>query len=392
MYLVQSADFYDSIKEKERTEELKTTQVQTLLLLGACNEQLGQIEEAEKNYESAKRLLGLLGRKVSIEGLDFTGLEIYRKILDIEKEKETTGSRILIDVNATGKDKVIEVENPNGRKKGKFPWLVVVAGVVVTGALVYFLVIKKSGKYSLKVNMGEGVAGTPEGGTHRYKKGDVVDYSYNLQSGYKNLVVKLDGNPVSPSGSIEITGRHNLDVSADKIGQITGVTVKFTLRFAATNLMCQNLVWVDNNLKINKILEFRVQPSDNWDEAVKIYWSFEVNSGSNTINILQEVGPYYDIFYRGCCWIWATYYELEVVNYTYTGGADPGRPTLSEDSFSLKVAPWVNNTYDEWYRIKTKEISINLPSGTGTVSKQKKPTSTQIPKTNFTLEKEPGKQ
>ena len=387
-YLVRLLDFYDSMKKKDRTEKVKVRHGQTSLLMGACNEQLGEIEEAKKNYELAKRLLG---RNLSIEGLDFTDLAIYRKILEIEKEKGTTAPGMLIDVNVKDEGNVIEVEEyPRGRKKKKFPWLLVVAGVVVTGALVYFLAIKNSGKYNLKVNMGEGVVGTPEGGTHRFKKDEVVNYNYSVQSGYKNLVVKLDGNPVPANGSITMDDKHTLDVSADKIGQITGVTVKLSLRFAATNLKCRHRVWVDNILKMDEILEFRARPSDDWDDAVKIYWTFQVNGGTNRIHIQHEAGPYYGSFYRGSKWIWSTYYELEVVDYTYSEGTDPGKPTLSEDWFYLRVAPWEDNPNDEWYKIKTKEIAINLPSGTA--SKQEKPTSEMIPKTSYNSGKKLGEQ
>jgi len=143
---------------------------------------------------------------------------------------------------------------------------------------------------------------------------------------------------------------------------------------------------VDGNMNVDEVFDFKVRSSDDWDDALKIYWSFEVNRGTDPIRIQQEAGPYYGSFYLRSPWIWATYYEVEVIDYTYVGGADPGRPTLSESWFYLKVAPWEGNPNDEWYRIKTKEITINPPSAEAFKSKRK--ASKNIPKTCFTSKKE----
>lgn len=115
---------------------------------------------------------------------------------------------------------VIEDEgNPGGTKKKKFPWLLVVGGIVVVGVVLYFLVIKKP-KYDLTVNVGEGAAGNPSTGTYTYKKGETVSYSYSLQSGYVDLEVKVDGQSVSASGTINMDKDKTLTVSTTKVATV----------------------------------------------------------------------------------------------------------------------------------------------------------------------------
>jgi hypothetical protein len=64
--------------------------------------------------------------------------------------------------------------------------------------------------YTLNVTKGEGVEGTPDSGSFTYKVGETVDYSYSLHSGYIDLVVTLDGNPVESSGTITMDRSHEL--------------------------------------------------------------------------------------------------------------------------------------------------------------------------------------
>jgi hypothetical protein len=360
---------------EKKSEEIKSRYGQALLLLGACQENLKQVERAEENYSSAKQILG---KDFFIKKINLKHLAIYRKFLERKEDTRQAGPVII----SSGKKRVM-IEKVGKKRKGKkFPWLLVAGGVVVAGVVVYFLI--KSNKYKLKVDIGEGIIGTPENGTHKYKKDEIVNYNYNLQRGYRDLVVTLDGNPVPASGSIEMNGNHSLSVSATKIGQVNSVVLKFRVRFAATNLRVRHRIWVDSNMKVDQVFDFKVRSSDDWDDALKIYWSFEVNRGTGPIHIQQEAGPYYGDFYPRNSWIWPTYYEVEVVDYTYVGGADPGRPTLSESWFYLKVAPWETNPYGEWYRIKTKEITINPSSGTAFQETRK--ASKDIPKSSFNIE------
>jgi len=125
---------------------------------------------------------------------------------------------------------VIEDEGYPGKKKKKFPWLLVVGGVVVVGVVLYFLVIKKP-KYDLTVNVGEGINGTPPSGTSSHKKGTSVSYNYSLKSGYTDLLVKLDGSPVSASGSIKMEKNSTLTATCTEQGSL-----RFTSTPASANI------------------------------------------------------------------------------------------------------------------------------------------------------------
>ena len=108
------------------------------------------------------------------------------------------------------------------KKKKKFPVFFVVAGVAVAAAAVYFLTKKKkeTNRYTLTVTKGEGVDGTP-GATATYEEGALVSYNYTLQSGYKDLVVTLDGQEVATSGVITMDMNHTLNASATRLNQYT---------------------------------------------------------------------------------------------------------------------------------------------------------------------------
>ena len=71
-----------------------------------------------------------------------------------------------------------------------------------------------SNQFVLTVDRGNGVSGTPASGNYTYSTGDKVNYSYSPESGYANLVVRLDGSTVSSSGTITMNSSHNLTASA----------------------------------------------------------------------------------------------------------------------------------------------------------------------------------
>jgi DNA-binding beta-propeller fold protein YncE len=111
------------------------------------------------------------------------------------------------------------VEKPAGKKKRKFPWLLVVGGAVLVGVIVYFL-LKKKPSYTLAVTRDDGVDGSPDSGSYTYKKNTLVDYHYTLQSGYADLVVLLDGKVAPASGQIKMDTNHTLMVSTLKMAAI----------------------------------------------------------------------------------------------------------------------------------------------------------------------------
>jgi len=99
-------------------------------------------------------------------------------------------------------------------KKKKFPVFLVLGGVVVVGVLLYLLL--KKPKYTLTVSKGTGISGSPENGSTAYTKGSMVTYSYSLPGDYKNLVVRLDGQTISSSGTIALNADHELKVTSEQ--------------------------------------------------------------------------------------------------------------------------------------------------------------------------------
>ncbi|MDE3246943.1 MAG: hypothetical protein KGN80_12720, partial [Acidobacteriota bacterium] len=70
--------------------------------------------------------------------------------------------------------------------------------------------------FTLTVNLGTGVAGTPASGGS-FTEGTVVPYSYSAQAGFNNLSVLLDGNPVPAAGSVTMNMAHGLAATAQAI-------------------------------------------------------------------------------------------------------------------------------------------------------------------------------
>jgi tetratricopeptide (TPR) repeat protein len=170
------------------------------LLLGAIYEKEGNTGSAEENYRKARRY----GIK-SIEGIDFERLSINKKIM-----REGIIPKL------------------GEKKKKKFPVLIVAGVVVVAVVVALILSKKKKEEYTLTVTRGEGINGTPTSGTTIYEKGSTVDYNYIVQSGYKDLVVTLDGTAVATSGTITMNRNHTLNASATPLEQYTLTVTKGT--------------------------------------------------------------------------------------------------------------------------------------------------------------------
>jgi hypothetical protein len=82
--------------------------------------------------------------------------------------------------------------------------------------------------YTLTVTRGEGVDGTPTSGMTTCEEGIAVTYNYSLQSVYKNLVVTLDGEAVSASGTITMNRNHTLNSSETPLEKYTLTVTKGT--------------------------------------------------------------------------------------------------------------------------------------------------------------------
>ncbi len=181
-------------KELERRELLG----HCFLLLGAIYEKEEKKQLAEENYTKARDMYEIR----TVEGVKLQELPLYRRV--ILGESPNTGGLI----EKSGKAKV--------RKKRKFPWLLVLGGVAVTAVVVILLISKKkkTKEYTLTVNRGEGVEGSPSSGAYTYAEDSRVDYNYSPSAGYGSLKVQLDGADVSLTGSFVVSGDHTLTAAA----------------------------------------------------------------------------------------------------------------------------------------------------------------------------------
>jgi parallel beta-helix repeat protein len=116
--------------------------------------------------------------------------------------------------------KALYLENTMKRRLLSFPEItasIIVIALMVSGCKVSKnkTEIPAGTSYTLSVQLSQGVSGTPDIGSYSYNEGKVVSYQYRVQSGYANLTVKLDGQPVPAGGTITMNSNHSLNVSAE---------------------------------------------------------------------------------------------------------------------------------------------------------------------------------
>lgn len=132
-----------------------------------------------------------------------------------EQAKLEEGIKQIEQPPTVAKTQEIADDGTGIKKRKKFPWLLL--GLVVgAGIILAALLTKKNSEqnYSLTVSKGDGVSGTPENGVVNYNSGETISYSYSLQNGYNDLIVKLDGAVVAASGTVMMNANHTLAVSA----------------------------------------------------------------------------------------------------------------------------------------------------------------------------------
>jgi len=177
------------------------------LLMGAIYEKEAKPLLAEENYKKAKNTYGI----TLVDTVDLESLPIYRKVIKGEG---------LIEVNGTSGT---IVKTGTRVKKKKFPWLIVAGAVVVLSIAAYLIFKKKKKRYTLTIERGAGVSGSPANGSVTYSSGALVDYSYTADTGFGNLQVTLDGNAVAASGTVTMDGNHTLRAAVDSLGFETNV-------------------------------------------------------------------------------------------------------------------------------------------------------------------------
>lgn len=239
---------------------------------------------------------------------------------------------------------VIEDEGYPGHKKKKFPWLLVVGGLVVVGVVLYFLVFKTK-KYDLTVTVGEGVTGNPATGTSTHKKGDTVSYNYSLQSGYADLIVKVDGLDVAASGTITMDKNKALTATATEVatlivnsnptgaqiildGTNSGETTNHTFTFTTGGnhtVMLRKVgyiqystsknVAVGDTETINRTLTKGLREYFNTDATSSILWKWNPYSSGNW----SVTGGKYQAYAAVSRWNYSVYnYNWASTKYTVT--------------------------------------------------------------------------
>jgi formylglycine-generating enzyme required for sulfatase activity len=270
-------------------------------------------------------------------------------------------------------------------KKKKFPWLLVVGGAVVVGVILYLVLNKKTKKYELTVNLGEGVQGTPSIGTYIYKKGEVVNYNYSAASGYSDINVLLDGSPVSTDGTITMDSNHTLTAAATELGSIkvnstpTGASIWLddSNTGKKTNTVLQNVFPGSHKLTLKKSgywdeeVEVTVEPgkqnqvSENLVKGVE--WikipAGEFKMGDNFKEGYPDERPvhavYLDEFYISKYEITFTHYDKFCEK--------TGRTTPNDEGWGREKRPVINVTWDDakafcdWLSQKTGK-NIHLPT------------------------------
>lgn len=259
-------------KIPKRTDEMERKYGETLALLGACREVLSQDKKiVTDTYTRAKSALG----SHQLTDPDLSSLDLYRKTFNIKTPVDQ--SKVIQKVGQPLKQKkfpwlavgAIVIAGAAAffllSKKPKRTLTVTVSegvdGTPISGTSTYrngavvnysytlksgynALTVKLDGQdvaasgtitmdgnhtltasasktYTLAVTKGTGVDGTPDSGTPQYNDGTTVNYSYTLQSGYKDLVVKLDGLEVPASGSFVMNQNHTLTATSGKTYTLT---------------------------------------------------------------------------------------------------------------------------------------------------------------------------
>jgi len=151
-------------------------------------------------------------------------------------------------------------------------------------------------------------------------------------------------------------------------GEITDVTVEFTVTFGASNIRCGHTIQVDGETYIDEEFNFDVPSSDEWDDAKKIIRTFSITKDLGDFTIRHEASQDWSRISPGTAWVWATGYELSIVDYSHTH-KDPGSPSLSEDEFDIRALPGEDDPNDTWYRIQNKVITIFGPAESTQIKK-----------------------
>jgi len=291
------------------------------LLLGAIYEKEDKEVLAEENYHKAKEDFGMM----LVSGVDLNSLPLYRKIVkgEVQVPQGT-------------------IEKEGNKKKKKFPWLLAAAGAVAVGIVLYLL-LRKSKSKNLKVELDNGVQGTPTEGNYKYKKGEVISYSYETLPGFDQLHVYLDNQQVEPSGQITMDDDHKITVGAtantvtiitdkDLVEVPEGDTASFNIKLSAQPQSDVNvtIAHIDGDTDFEVIPESRTFTSSDWNTFKSVnLTAAEDQDALNGEAVFQISAP--DIQSKNIT-------AREIDNDTLRFLTDPNNLTIAEGkSASIKV-------------------------------------------------------
>jgi hypothetical protein len=272
--------------------------------------------------------------------------------------------------------------------------------------VLYFLVFKKK-KFDLTVTVGEGVTGTPASGTTTYKEGATVSYSYSLQSGYSDLIVKVDGTDVAASDTITMDKDKALTVSATHVAtlivnsnptgaQITldgtdsGETTNHTFTFTTGGnhtVMLRKVGYIQYSTSksvalgdtetINRTLTKGLREYFSTDAASSILWKWNPYSSGNW----SVTGGKYQAYADVSSWNYSIY-NLNWASTKYTVTVRMARAVGSTSSSnSVVLASTSSSTYVTGYLFNYttggwisawRNNGRNLQTGAGSSSTAKK--------------------
>ena len=216
-------------KEKQNLAKAFYSLARTYYKVGEeelCDENLRMVYETYSNFSTEESDLNFkdVVEKIKKEVEDRLRVEKEEKKVKVDEKKvevKTAKKPVVKEESPKKKPAKKVIEKPaKKKKKKKFPWLLVIGGAVAIGIILFLILKKKTKKYTLTVNIGEGVQGTPASGTYTYKDGEVINYNYYTTSGYSDLNVLLDGHPVPSSGNINMNENHSLTAEKDYVQEV----------------------------------------------------------------------------------------------------------------------------------------------------------------------------
>lgn len=92
--------------------------------------------------------------------------------------------------------------------------------IIACGMICFTANCKKTpeaGKVMLTVRCAMSVDGEPKSGDYEYDQNATVPYNYTPVTGYENVQVMLDGQPVAASGTVTMDVNHTITNQADRI-------------------------------------------------------------------------------------------------------------------------------------------------------------------------------